>query len=382
MTAYQYIAAAALLPAALCATAATAAEQTPFQASIPLFVPKQDNTYASIRIPSMVNAGGTLIAAAEGRKTATDQGMNDIIVRTSKDGKKWSSMVVAAASGRDTYNNPCLIYDKETKTTFLFFQKFPDGVKERAPMPAGTEDPKTVHNLVCHTKDGKKWSKPVDVTKTTKHEDVTITCSGPNPGCQLTRGEHKGRLIVPLNEGPFGDWTLAAAYSDDHGKTWNIGQKSKNGGGVNEVSVAETEEGGLLIVSRHWNGSANRKVAYSHDGGESWDEITTHQELPCPGCQNGLVRYSFADNAKLGSKSRVIFSGPCAGGRKDGIIKMSYDDGKTWPVEKAIGPGSYAYSSVCMLKPGTMALLFETGNQINFTTFTLNWLTDGKDSGK
>ncbi len=361
---------------------ACAADKAPVDESIVLFAPKDGNDYAGIRIPSMICANGTLIAAAEGRKKNTDQGMNDIIVRTSKDGKKWSKTVVAAASGEDTYNNPCLIYDKDTKTIVLFFQNYPKGVSERGNVPKGCTDPKTIHNYVCFSKNGKSWSKPKDVTANTKHDDVDITCSGPNPGCQLTRGEHKGRLIVPLNEGPFNNWTLAAAYSDDHGKTWHIGEKSAAGGGVNEVSVAETEAGGLLIVSRHWGGGNNRKYAYSEDGGETWGPINTHAELPCPGCQNGLTRYSFADEPKFGSKGRIIFTGPSAGGRNNGIAKMSYDDGKTWPVEKALGPGSYAYSSVCRFKPGVMALLYESGNQIRFTTFTLSWLTDGKDDGK
>lgn len=363
-------------------TLAPAADKTPVEESVVVFEAKKGNNYASIRIPSIINAGGTLIAAAEGRKAATDQGMNDIVICTSKDGKKWSKMVVAAASGEDTYNNPCLIYDKATKNIVLFFQKYPKGVKERGNVPKGCTDPKTIHNFVCFSKNGKSWSKPKDVTKDTKHDDVDITCSGPNPGCQLTRGPHKGRLIVPLNEGPFNNWTLAAAYSDDHGKTWHIGQKSATGGGVNEVSVAETEEGGLLIVSRHSSGGSNRKYAYSEDGGETWGPINTHSELPCPGCQNGLTRYSFSDDAKLGNKSRIIFTGPCASGRNNGVAKMSYDDGKTWPVEKALGPGGYAYSAVCTVKPGVVGVLFERDGKINFTTFTIDWLTDGKDDGK
>lgn len=365
--------------------ASRAAAQEPSGRTVDVFVAGKGNPYKSIRIPVIINAGGTLVAMAEGRYSNADQGQNDLIVSTSKNGKKWTPLVVAAASEGATFNNPCLTYNKETKTIFLFFQRFPKGVRERDNnIPTGWEDEKCVRNFVCVSKNGRKWSKPKDVTQFTKHKDVTITCSGPNPGVLLTRGEHKGRLAIPFNEGPFGRWTLAAAYTDDNGKTWQLGQKSAQGGGVNEVSMVETEKGGLMIISRAWGGG-QRKVAYSEDGGETWGPITSHPELPSPNCQNGLTRYSFEDDAKLGNKGRILFSSPSQGNRIDGIIKMSYDDGETWPVEKLIIPGPFGYSSLCAIKPGLAGLLYEVNGSplgtIRFTTFTIDWLTDGEDSG-
>lgn len=359
-------------------------QKTPGEDAVDVFVPKKDgNPYASIRIPSIINVKGTLIAMAEGRYLNTDQGKNDIIVSISKDGgKEWSKPIVAAESKGATYNNPCLVYDEKTKTIFCFFQRYPEGVKERDKnIPTGWKETRCLRNFVISSKNGKKWSKPKDVTATTKHDDVDIMCSGPNPGCQLKHGKHKGRLIIPMNEGPFGNWNLAAVYSDDHGKTWKIGEKSAKGGGVNEVSVVETEDGGIFIVSRQWDGGGKRKVAYSSDGGETWGEISRHPELPCTGCQNGMVRYSFSDQEKLGGRSRIIFSAPSSG-RQNGVIKMSYDGGKTWPVAKQIGSGSFAYSVLTPVKPGVMGCLFESNGKIRFTTFTLDWLTDGQDSGK
>lgn len=364
----------------------SAKSDIPYEHAVDVFVAGDGNPYKSIRIPDIIKAGPFLVAMAEGRYSNSDQGQNDLIVSISKDGKIWSKPTVAAASEGATFNNPCLIYDKEAKQLVLFFQRYPKGVKERNPdIPTGYEDERCIRNFVSFSKNGKKWTKPHDVTKTTKHEDVTITCSGPNPGVQLTRGKHAGRLCVPLNEGPFGNWKLACAYSDDHGKTWKIGEQSAAGGGVNEVSMVETDEGGLLIVSRSWGGGGNRKVAYSEDGGETWGSISAHDELPSPNCQNGLTRYSHADDGSKGGRSRIIFSSP-TDGRNNGVIKMSYDDGKTWPVSKLIGEGPFAYSVLTPVKPGVVGVLFEkNGNpitHIKFTTFTLNWLTDGEDSGK
>lgn len=368
---------------------AKAKSDIPYENAVDVFVAGNGNPYKSIRIPDIIKAGAMLVAVAEGRYSNSDQGQNDLIVSVSKDGKKWSKPVVAAASKGATFNNPCLIYDQETKQIVLFFQRYPAGVKERdKDIPTGYEGEKCIRNFVCFSKNGKSWSNPKDVTKDTKSPTTTITCSGPNPGVQLTRGEHKGRLCVPLNEGPFGNWKLACAYSDDHGKTWSIGKQSAPGGNVNEVSMVETDQGGLLIVSRSLGGSNNRKLAYSEDGGETWGPINDHPDLPSPGfgCQNGLTRYSHADDESKGGRSRIIYSSPSGAPRADGVIKMSYDDGKTWPVSKPIGKGPFAYSVLTPVKTGVVGILFEKNanplTHIQFTTFTLDWLTDGEDDGK
>ncbi len=365
---------------------AAATLTAPHEHAVTVFKAGEGNKYQSIRIPDIVRAGNMLVAIAEGRYDNTDQGRNDLIVSTSRNGgKTWSKPTVAAASEGATFNNPCLIYDAEADSIVLFFQRYPKGVHERDKnIPTGWEDERCIRNFVSFSRDGRKWTKPHDVTSSTKNEGVTITCSGPNPGVQIKHGQYKGRLVVPLNEGPFGNWTLAAAWSDDHGKTWHIGKKSQAGRGINEVSIAETDEGGLVVVSRAWGGNL-RKIAYSNDGGQTWGNIADHPELPSPNCQNGLVRYSFADDADLGSKSRLLFSTPVQG-RSNGTVKMSYDNGRTWPVEKLVIPGPFAYSTLVPVKPGVMGMLYEVNSNrittINFTTFSIKWLTNGADSGK
>ena len=96
-----------------------------------------------------------------------------------------------------------------------------------------------------------------------------------------------------------------------------------------------------------------------------------------------MVRYSHADDAARGNKSRIIFSSPTRNNRSNGVIKMSYDNGKTWPVEKSFGEGKYAYSAICPLEPGFFGVLFESdgGQTIRFARIPMAWLTDGEDSG-
>lgn len=363
---------------------------TPYEAAVDVFVPHaKGSPYKSIRIPCIVNADGTLIAVAEGRHDKKDQANNDIIASVSKNGgKTWSSPTVAAKADDGTcLNNPCLIYDTVTKQTVLMFQRYPEGMKESGIKALDPDDPEALRNYVCFTKNGKTWTKPVEVTRTTRHEDCRTSCSGPNPGVMLTRGEHKGRLVVAFNEAVnFGNWHITAAYSDDHGATWQMGEgRSAKGHGINEVSSVETEDGGVLVIARDQSGGGLKCVARSHDGGDTWSDVIHHPELTCTVCQNGLTRYSFSTDAKYGSKSRILFSGPTGkvNTRNAGVIKMSYDDGETWPVEKSVGDGPFAYSVMCPLKPGYVALLFEAGNEggIKFTPISLKWLTDGEDTG-
>ena len=62
-------------------------------------------------------------------------------------------------------------------------------------------------------------------------------------------------------------------------------------------------------------------------------------------------------------------------------IRLSYDEGKTWPVAKVLYAGSAAYSDLVVLPDGEIGCLYERDDyrKITFARFTLGWLTDGKD---
>lgn len=68
-------------------------------------------------------------------------------------------------------------------------------------------------------------------------------------------------------------------------------------------------------------------------------------------------------------------------------VRLSYDEGKTWPVSKVIHPGQLAYSCLTVLPDETIGLLYENSKdyryeKISFALFNLEWLTDGKDELK
>ena len=68
-------------------------------------------------------------------------------------------------------------------------------------------------------------------------------------------------------------------------------------------------------------------------------------------------------------------------------VRLSYDEGQTWPISKMIHTGPAAYSCLTVLADGTIGLLYERGQAnpyetIAFARFNLEWLTDGKDKLK
>lgn len=357
-----------------------------------VFVAVKDG-FSVIRIPSaVVTKKGTVLAFAEGRAFASsDQAHNKIILKRSTDGgKTWDALQIIAAAGANSLNNPTAVVEQNSGRVWLMYQRIPahltEGSRETA---TGYEGTNVYRNLLIWSDDdGVTWSEPRDVTRSTKRPTrATTVASGPGIGIQLTRGEHKGRLIFPFNEGPFWQWNNYAVFSDDAGVTWRCGEnvpgafitdaKGKTRSQVNEVQMVELSDGSVMLNSRQFAGAKVRKTAVSRDGGETWSPIADATELRDPSCMASIFRYSFAGENE---KNILLFSNPDSGKRETGTVYLSRDDGKTWPVKKVLWPGDFAYSVLTKLPDGTVGCLFETDKyrRIVFARFPLAWLTGGK----
>jgi sialidase-1 len=348
-----------------------------------VFVPKNDG-FASIRIPSVVvTKKGTVLAFAEGRAANSDQAKNKIIFKRSADaGRTFTRVQTLADDGDNSLNNPCAVQEQQSGRVFLMYQRIPAHLKERSKAIATGFDGDDIYRnfLICSDDDGVSWSKPLDVTRTTKHATgATTIASGPGIGIQLTRGPHAGRIIFPFNEGPYGVWNIYAVYSDDRGKTWAAGENAPGAmigkrSQVNEVQMVELSDGLVMLNSRQFAGEKLRKTAISNDGGVTWSKIADVPELADPSCMASILRYSFAGE---GSQSIILYSDPDSTKRNNGTIHISYDDGRTWPVKRVLRPGSFAYSVLTRFADGTIGCLFEENGQITFAQFTLDWITGG-----
>ena len=115
----------------------------------------------------------------------------------------------------------------------------------------------------------------------------------------------------------------------------------------------------------------------SEDGGISFAPVYLDDGLQSPVCQANILRYSWPEE----NRSRILFSSP-TGKRRAGItVRMSYDEGKTWPINKLMHQGPGAYSNMVRLPNGHIGLLVEIGESspyetISLITFDMDWLEE------
>jgi sialidase-1 len=66
---------------------------------------------------------------------------------------------------------------------------------------------------------------------------------------------------------------------------------------------------------------------------------------------------------------------PAGRGKRQNLsIKLSHDDGKTWPVNKTLDAGPSAYSDLAVLPDGTVLCLYEADQSIVCARFSLDWI--------
>ena len=330
------------------------------------------------RIPAViVSTKGTVLAFSEGRKNSrSDTGDINLVLRRSRDGgKTWGKMQVVWDDKGNTCGNPCPVVDQATGTIWLLLTWNRGDDHESRIKTATSKDTRRV--FVCHsTDDGVTWTEPVEITKTTKRKDWRWYATGPGVGIQLQRGPHKGRMVVPCDhstaDGTFGSHSV---YSDDGGKTWGRGEPILPA--VNECQVVELTDGRLLMNMRNYKQveSRIRAIATSKDGGRTWSDVSYDSALPEPICQASLLRYSTKAD---GGKDILLFSNPATKKSRSAMtVKLSYDEGKTWPVAKLLYSGSAAYSCLTVLPDKTVGLLYERDGykRISFARIPLEWLT-------
>ncbi len=352
-----------------------------------LFVSGADG-YHTYRIPSLiVTKKGTVLAFCEGRKSSrSDSGDIDLLVKRSTDGGRiWSEQKIVWDDGANTCGNPCPVVDTETGTLWLLMTHNL-GVDHEGQILAGASKGTRTVWVTKSDDDGLTWAAPVEITGDVKKPNWSWYATGPGVGIQLSAGPHNGRLAIPCDHKTLGDkvgYYSHVFYSDDLGKTWRLGSSTENG--VNECQVIERSDGSLLLNMRrsHTNKALWRAIATSTDGGTSWSKLSYDKTLISPRCQASLLRY---DPPEKSEKPLVLFSNPADTKQRIKMtVRLSYDEGRTWPVAKLLHAGPSAYSCLTVLADRSIGCLYERGDKgayetITFARFRLPWLTDGAET--
>ena len=339
------------------------------------------NGYHTYRIPAIVvTRSGALLAFAEARRAgAGDAGDIDLVLRRSTDGgASWLALTVIGDNGPNTFGNPCPVVDRETGAIWLLSTHNRGTDREKdiiAGIGAGTRTVWVMKSL----DEGVTWSTPVEITASVKRPDWTWYATGPGVGIQTS----SGRFVIPANhaEAATGAHRSHLVLSDDRGVTWRLGASADEG--TNESQVVELADGRLLLNMRNHPPKPEnfRLIAISPDGGGTLSAATPNRALIEPPAQASLLRLTRQPPA---DRNRLVFANPAAARRERMTVRVSHDEGGTWPIARVVHDGPSAYSSLVVFADSSIGLLYERGaaspyERMTFTRFSLEWLADGKD---
>jgi sialidase-1 len=315
--------------------------------------------YHTFRSPALIRSKkGSLLAFCEGRRGGRgDTGDIDIILRRGTDhGRTWSDPVTILDMGPDTLGNPCPVVERKTGTIFLLLTSNPGNVVERQIIDQSVPETRRVW-VSSSADDGLTWSKPAEITASVKDPSWTWYATGPGVGIQL-RG---GRMVIPCDHAQAGTKAFHShcIYSDDHGLTWQRGQRTSDK--LNECQVAELRDGSLMLNMRSYHGKNRRAIARSRDGGTTWGEVGHDQTLIDSVCQASLIR----------AGNLLLFSNPASTKRENMTVRASRDDGKTWPLSLVLEKGPSAYSCLAPVSRNQFACLYERGAKAPYERISL-----------
>jgi sialidase-1 len=219
--------------------------------------------------------------------------------------------------------------------------------------------------------DGQTWSEPMNITEMCKDPKWWLWAPAPGHGITLK----DGTLVFPTqgrdeNGLPFSNIT----YSKDAGKTWKTSNAAAHN--TTESMAIELLDGSIMLNmrdnrNRHEKGVENgRSISVTKDLGDTWTEhITSHGALIESVCMASIHRHNYKDNQGK-PKSVLLFSNPNSKYKRiKQTIKVSFDDGLTWPekywLELDEGGGA-GYSCLTSIDENTIGILYE-GSQAQMT---------------
>lgn len=250
----------------------------------------------------------------------------------------------------------------------------------------------TAFLMMCYSDDdGKTWSKPVSLNAQIKKSYMSFIGPGPGNGIVLRKGKYQGRIVVPVYYGvrkfPLG-LSCCVIYSDDGGTTWQLGETPNNTRKIGifkansrlvfesfmltESQVIEQEDGTLKYFMRNHNKKRLVATAYSKNGGESWENFSLDENLPQPICQTSVIKIENAEKPYV-----ILLNASDKKERKNGVIRLSEDDGETFPYSRTLKEDSFVYSSMTVLPDGKIGILFEPDlecQNIWFTKVSVEWI--------
>ena len=135
--------------------------------------------------------------------------------------------------------------------------------------------------------------------------------------------------------------------------------------------MVELADGRILMDVRQ-NSGDSRWRTISSDGGQTWGRPFPGEAAPACACAIERLTLKSAGD----TRNRILWTGPKGPGRQTLMARVSYDEGKTFPVERILSNEPAAYSDLTILKDRTAGCLWERANYrfITFSRFDLKFL--------
>lgn len=342
------------------------------------------NTY---RIPGLVTTKkGTLISVFDIRRKYSGDLQGDIdigICRSMDGGKSWLPMQVAIDMGEwgglshdeNGITDPSILVDETTGTVWIA-ALWLNGSKGKpawwASKPGMTPDVTGQFVLAKSDDDGLTWSEPINVTEQMKDPKWYLFFQGPGRGITMKNGT----IVFPAqfkDENQVPHSTII--YSKDHGKTWSVGTGAKSK--TTEAQVVELSDGSLMLNMRDDRGGF-RSIAVTSDMGKTWVEHSSSRSaLPESTCMGSIITLKTKKGENI-----MLFSNPnTQKGRHSMTIKVSFDEGKTWPVENNLlyhAGDCFGYSCLTQIDDKTVGVLYEGVRDLYFQKFAIEELLHPK----
>ena len=350
--------------------------------------------YAQFREQNiLVTNSGKIVVIVQGRNASrwSDRSGQDLVCKISEDhGESWSELILMATDGEKSICPNAAVFDKESGRIICLYTVFQWPFTD-AESRKTWEDLKNREYSIYSDDEGLTWSEPREITHTVK-ADSLVQVYGSGEGIQLSSGPYKGRLIVPGGDFVPPHKRVFAWYSDDHGDTWQSSAVVPNPHErltPCENFIAELSDGSLLMNERN-SGIGQRWQSRSLDGGLTWDAFEPVPDLPSISCNASIITVEY-ENREL-----LLYAGPVGPDpevkntleeyrgkklssqekRQNGVVFVSMDGGKTWPLRKLIVPDLFAYSSLMQLQDGNIGLFYEARDHrdIMLVKFSMDWL--------
>ena len=354
--------------------------------------------HKSYRIPAIIALKNKeILAFAEGRvNNSGDFGDINIVMKRSADkGKTWSPVKVLVNYASLQAGNPAPVVDMldaehPQGVVYLFYNT---GNNHEGEVRKGNGLREVWY--IKSTDQGKSWSDAVNITLQAHRpfqptanpayqfkEDWRTYANTPGHAFQFQHGVYKGRIFVAANhtagdpQAQYRDCNAHGFYSDDHGKTFKL-STNVDIPGSNETMAAELSDGRMMMSIRNQRGDIKQRIlAYSSNGGASWDTAYFDAALPDPVCQGSIITLGY-------KKGKAIIASCNAADekRRDNLtLRISYDEGKTWAKSMVIDKSAdekkrdwAAYSDLVILDKKTIGVFYERNGYAEIVFKTIRY---------